>query len=67
MNLPDHHVTRHTEEEMLRAEIRRFEAHLANIANEDDCAYGKARIRAFEALLQEHRSRLHDLVTRLDR
>ncbi len=62
MSQTNHCSTRQAEEEMLRAEIRRFETHLVHIANEDDCAYGKARIRVFENLLREHRHRLDTLV-----
>ncbi len=47
--------------EQLRAEIRRYEAHLAEIAGHDDSAYEKARIRTYETLLQQHRHRLHTL------
>jgi hypothetical protein len=52
-----HHPSEATEDE-LRTQIREVEAHLAHIANEDNSAYGKARIRLYEAMLQERRQRL---------
>lgn len=63
MNRIDHqHLHLWTEQQLLREEISHFEKHLANINADDDCAYGKARIRAFEALLEEHRRRLDALI-----
>jgi hypothetical protein len=50
------------EEAALRAEIQDFETHLARIAGDDDCAYDKARIRTYEALLHERRRRLDNLI-----
>jgi hypothetical protein len=56
------------EEESLRSEIALFESHLASIGANDDSAYEKARIRTYETLLQERRSRLSHLLTgRADR
>jgi hypothetical protein len=60
MNRSDPHI-HPTDVEHLHAEIRRYEAHLAEIAGHDDSAYEKARIRVCEALLQEYRRRLHTL------
>jgi len=60
MNLSEHTLQ---DEATLRAEIQCVEQHLVKIAGEDDCAYGKARIRAFETLLLEQRRRLDVLVS----
>lgn len=60
MELPQQ-VIEPSQEDALRAEIRHFETHLAHIAAEDDSAYGKARIRLYESLLQERRHQLSAL------
>jgi hypothetical protein len=50
------------DEETLRSDIALFESHLACIGGDDDCAYEKARIRAYELLLQERRTQLQQLL-----
>ncbi len=61
MNDPDTHAVRRAQEEVLRAEIRHVEQHLAKIGADDDSAYEKARIRVYETLLQQRRQQLDGL------
>ena len=50
------------DERRLREDIALLESHLARIGADDDSAYEKARIRTYELLLQEHRTRLQQLL-----
>lgn len=51
------------ETDTLRDEIRHYEAHLARVADDDDSACGKARIRMVEVQLQQRRERLVALMS----
>jgi hypothetical protein len=62
MNHPNEYAQHLNEEETLRSDIALFESHLARIGGDDDSAYEKARIRTYELLLQERRTRLRLLL-----
>jgi hypothetical protein len=62
MNHPNQCAQHPNEEETLRSDIALFESHLARIGGDDDSAYEKARIRAYELLLQERHTRLRLLL-----